>query len=147
MAFASANARTAACTFSSNTRRSIIAWRRTCWNGRMWIGRRCDTSSCTLLARLRTNQRALGINRRSSTAHTARRATINASHNGTVMLDDTRAPPVGRDCTSAHRAGAVQAFGIDGWRGSEHRGFVPPQLLEPRVATAGRAVVLVADRV
>ena len=66
----------------------------------MWIGRRCDTSSSTLLARLRMNQRALGISRRSSSAQHGQRATTSASHIGTVMLVDTsRDPPVARDCT------------------------------------------------
>ncbi len=56
----------------------------------MLIFRRLPTSSSTRLARLRTNQRALGISSRSSNAHAASAPMTSASHRGRVMLVDMR---------------------------------------------------------
>ena len=81
-----AKACAACCTLSSKINRSISAWRRTCWNGRIWIARRWRTSRSTRSARLFTHHRAVGISSRSSSAQAASTATASASHSGTVML-------------------------------------------------------------
>jgi len=86
MPFSFARASAASRIFGSYKSLSISTWRLVREKGRTSRWRRFPISSSTRLTRRRMNQRTLGISRRSTAAHAARRKRTAANQTGRVRV-------------------------------------------------------------